>query len=183
MTTLYHLQRKKLRPRLCVLTQGETSCMMRARCEYFLFGVEGHEHGLLNIEVNELRRTYRITRRMHQDELTTMEQHARVASFYQTETIDDLLQMQSVSQSVGQSVSRSVGRSVSQSVSNIEFGNETITTSQRINRSAQRTRHPPSSWQRSSRRTSVAQSPNGAQATYTSLKMLKSVSFAPHHME
>ena len=68
-----------------ILSCGENAGSGRPDANTLLFGAGGHEHVLPKIEVNELRRASRITRRVAHTEKSAMEQNTRLALFHQNE--------------------------------------------------------------------------------------------------
>ena len=66
-----------------ILSDGGNAGLGRPDAKTLLSGVGGHEYVLLNTEANELSRTNHIARRAAHDELSDLQQNARLAMFHQ----------------------------------------------------------------------------------------------------
>ena len=109
-----------------------------------ILGEGGHEHVLLNVEVNELSQTHRIS---------AMEQNARLATLHHNQQFQLAVRQR---QAVFDSSAR-FEMTLSLELSQAQLNNEPAVQ--------HRERYVLSTWLRSSRRTSAAKSPDGARAT------------------
>ena len=69
-----------------ILSNDENAGWERPDANTSIFGAGGHEHVLLKVEVNELSRTNRRTRRMARNDISGMEQTSRLALFHKKTT-------------------------------------------------------------------------------------------------